>query len=669
MKRLSALQRAARRSGIQTSFIDSVGQERFASEETLARMMAELQTVDPSPKASPVEPVLVHWQTPRRSLATTVWEKPRRIELEWPGGGRRVPLRGVKMRELASGAFRVELALPDLPAGYYDLIFALRSGEKRSMLISAPRKFYGELTRQWGLFVPLYAVHSEQSWGAGNFSDWQGLAQWVGKHGGAVVGALPIMSTFLDRPKCEPSPYSPVSRLFWNEFFIDVPELPEFKRSAAARRAVESARFQAAVRRFRASEWIDYSAEWASRREILSILAREFFSADSPRRAEFDRFLLARPEVRDYARFRAACDQSGVSWQAWEAQARAGKLRSRDYDETAAEFYAYSQWAAHEQINAALAACRGAGVKFYLDLPVGIDADGYDAWRFRDFFVRGVSAGAPPDCVFTQGQNWGLAPLHPRCIRELRYRYLIDYLRFQMRQTGLLRIDHVMGLHRLWWIPHGFPASAGAYVRYPADELYAILSVESHQSQTTLIGENLGTVPPEVNVSMDRHGLRRMYVVQGELPATGPLPQPETRVAASVNTHDMPMFAAHWQGLDILDRRDLGWIPSRDVPREKRQRAERRQNLMRFLRKQGLLARRASSRQAVLEGVLKFLARSPAETVLVTLEDLWGEERPQNVPGTSTERPNWRRKMSKTLEELRADPTVIAWLQSLRRHP
>src|SRR5688572_28805848 len=175
-----------------------------------------------------------------------------------------------------------------------------------------------------------------------------------------------------------------------------------------------------------------------------------------------------------------------------------------------------------------------------------------------------------------------------------------------MRHTGLLRIDHVMGLHRLWWVPHGHPASEGAYVRYPADELYAILSVESHRHKTMLVGENLGTVPPEVNKSMDRHGLRRMYVVQYEQPARGPLRAPEPQVVASLNTHDMPTFAAQWKGLDILDRADLGLIPEKDLPKEKRNRNQLGANLIAFLPKKKLLAKKSVATNEVLLATLKF---------------------------------------------------------------
>ncbi|MGZ8940903.1 MAG: 4-alpha-glucanotransferase, partial [Limisphaerales bacterium] len=554
---------------------------------------------------------------------------------------------------------------PELPPGYHHLAIETNVAREDCLLISAPKKLYRENQRQWGGFIPLYAAHSSQSWGAGNFSDWREICQWMGQLGARVMGTLPVMAAFLDQPICEPSPYSPASRLFWNEFFIDITAVSEFQASKSAQKFAHSTAFQRQLSQFRASEFIDYREQWAVRRKVLEILASEFFAHPSERYRSFRAFISARPELEEYAQFRAVCDKAKRSWHTWSETARAGNLASGDYSEEVKSFYLYIQWIAQEQIDSVLIACRKADVKFYLDLPLGVNPDGFDAWRYRDFFAPKLNAGAPPDSFFTKGQDWGFAPLHPERTRELKYKYVIDYLRFQMRHTGLLRIDHVMGLHRLWCVPHGYPASAGAYISYPAEELYAILSVESHRHQTTLVGENLGTVPPEVNKSMDRHGMRRMYVLQYEQQPKGPLRKPEKQVVASINTHDMPSFAAHWSGLDFDDRADLGLISKKDLPLERRKREQLQKNLIAFLRTKKLLKTARPNTGDVLDALLRFLAKSPAETVLVTLEDLWNEQRSQNVPGTSTERPNWRRKAQRAIENLCADDRLAARLKAV----
>ena len=663
-KKPTLLERQAQARGIQTSYIDNVGARQVASEETLR---AILECLGPSASESElrvVEPVIVRWQnSPAKMIlrlpASELGDAKLRLRVE-DGEEECIPLRevaGVEDKiEGAGGIAELTLDVPELPTGYHTLVVESASGSRESMLISAPAKLHAERTKQWGAFLPMYAAHSERSWGAGNFSDYRQLCEWLGSLGGKVMGTLPLLSAFLDKPICEPSPYSPSSRLFWNEFFIDITAVPEFQTSAEAKRLAGSTEVNRKLAAFRTSEFIDYKEQWAVRRRVLEVMAREFFERKDARFAAFQAFLEARPEVQEYATFRAACDYTGASWRTWADQINyAGEIR---------DFYLYIQWLAQEQMNELLKACRRAGVKFYLDLPLGVNADGFDAWRYRDFFAQRTSAGAPPDSFFTKGQDWGFAPLHPERTRELKYRYVIDYLRFQMRHTGLLRIDHVMGLHRLWWVPDGRPASAGAYVRYPAEELYAILSVESHRHRTMVVGENLGTVAPEVNKSMDRHGLRRMYVLQYEQqPKGAALREPESQVVASVNTHDMPSFAAHWKGLDIDDRTDLGLIPKKNLVREKAHRETMRQNLVSFLRGKKLLKSARPKTDEVLEAVLRFLAKSPAETVLVTLEDLWGEERSQNVPGTSTERPNWKRKAAKSVEEIRADRRLQEFLK------
>jgi 4-alpha-glucanotransferase len=350
-------------------------------------------------------------------------------------------------------------------------------------------------------------------------------------------------------------------------------------------------------------------------------------------------------------------------------------LRSADYDQDVERCFVYAQWVAQRQVESLLQKCRDAKVSVYLDLPLGAHSDGYDSWRHREVFAMGVNAGAPPDAFFSKGQDWGFAPPHPRATREQGYAYLIKYVRFQMEHAGLLRIDHVMGLHRLYWVPQGFPASQGAYVTYRQDELYAVLSLESHRHRTGLVGENLGTVPPEVNQAMKQHRLRQMYVLQYEQQPNRrrALRRPPTRSVASINTHDMPTFAAHWKGLDLIDRVALGLIPRRELRRYSKDRETLKAALVNFLQRRDCpesKARRVRAfpgALAILRACLRWLSASPAEVVLINLEDLWLEELPQNVPGTSSERPNWRRKSALTLEEIESNERLCDILREVNR--
>jgi 4-alpha-glucanotransferase len=305
----------------------------------------------------------------------------------------------------------------------------------------------------------------------------------------------------------------------------------------------------------------------------------------------------------------------------------------------------------------------------YLDLPLGVHPDGYDVWRERSAFAAEVAGGCPPDIVFPRGQNWGFAPLHPQGIRAQGYRYVRAFVRHQMQLAGILRIDHMPSFHRVFWIPRGMEARDGVFVRYPAEELYALFCLESHRHRTLLVGEDLGTVPPDVPAAMARHRLHRMYVIQYEAKPEPEraLPAVPAEAIASVNTHDMPPFAAYWERRDARQRLDLGLLREDQFQQEWAQRELMRRALEQFLRERGLLDETAGVAE-VYEACLRFLAEGPARMVLVNLEDLWLEVEEQNVPSTSAECPNWRRKARFALEEIMRLPEVGKLLEEMNRH-
>jgi 4-alpha-glucanotransferase len=305
---------------------------------------------------------------------------------------------------------------------------------------------------------------------------------------------------------------------------------------------------------------------------------------------------------------------------------------------------------------------------------LGVNTAGYDVWRHRDFFALGASGGAPPDLLCTRGQDWGFAPFHPERIRKAEYRYYIDSLRHHLKHAGRLRLDHVMGLHRLFWVPSGWSATEGAYVHYRADEFYAILSLESHRYQACLVGENLGTVPAYVNAAIFQHAIRATHVGQFNIQPdpNEAYEQPARTVAASLNTHDLPTFAAFWEGLDIDDRFASGLIDEAAACQEREARARLKEALSGYLNKEGWLTSNLSDPEAVLAAWLAFFAAGPAELLLINLEDLWLETNPQNTPGTSRERPNWSRMTRYRFEDYSTDKQVLSILRAinrLRRHP
>jgi 4-alpha-glucanotransferase len=681
----------ARQKGIQTEYVDMAGKVRRARQETLkavldlwglsaANARDALRAQALSSWRQPLEPVVVAWD-----------RRPARLQIKMPAefdehrmlcrlhyeGGRCANLESdpeqlpVKSHADLDGRAYLsrELTLPPLPFGYHELEVEFRGRNHRALLISSPTRSYlpEREKKSWGVFLPVYAARTARGWGAGDLGDWRRLTDWAAALGANTVATLPLLAAFLDSPRCEPSPYSPASRLFWNDFYLDVEAMPEFAASRRARQLFESPRFQRALASLRQSTVVDYCRAQRLRRQVLECAARDFFGNESPRHKQFEQFLQDRPAVKDYAEFRAACDQSGQSWHLWDERMRNGKLQKGDFSAADRDYHLFVQWLVQDQVSRFVEHSGRRGMRLYLDLPIGVSSDSYDLWRERDAFAFRAATGAPPDLFFTKGQNWGFAPLHPHRIRDRKYAYVLDYLRFQMRHAGVLRIDHVMGLHRLYWIPPGFPAAEGAYVTYPAEELYAILSLESHRHKCVLVGENLGTVPPEVNDSMVRHGLRQTYVLQYEQrpDLKSPLRPPPAKSAASINTHDMPTFEAHWRGLDIDDRRALGLVSRRAVELEKRRRGKLNRALAGFLKRKGFL--KTVEPAGVLIACLAWLAAGPAELVLVNLEDLWGETRPQNVPGTSTERANWQHKAKLTLEEFSNSRELCDFLAELDR--
>lgn len=613
----------------------------------------------------PVEPVLVAWDGNLRSVEIRVPESTSGVidctlevnGLEALQTSAQLDATTAIKRETVEGVpyavRRVVLGRRRLPLGYHRLHVRTPEAKSEALVISAPQRAYDAFAggrRAWGVFAPLYSLRSEGDWGIGSIVELERLSEWVSERDGSFAMTLPLLPAFLDRP-FNPSPYSPVSRLFWNEVFIDVESAPELARSEEARSLVGSRDFQRLLRKLRENALVDYRRVMAAKRRVLELLSAALFNSRSSRRGELQEWTKVRPDAQDYAQFRAAIERNGSVWMEWPSRMREGRLARKDYDAGCARYHTYVQWLAEGQVAAAAERSEDRGVSLVFDMPIGVDRASFDVWRYRDSFAESVNAGAPPDAFFTRGQDWGFPPLSPDGERAAGYRYFRASIAHLLRVSGILRIDHVMGLHRLYWVPRGMPASRGAYVQYPAEELYAILSLESHRHQAAIMGEDLGTVPHFVRRTMSRHNLLRSYVLQFELPSERIRRPPRTSVA-SLNTHDMPPFAAFWKGADIDDRLSIGHIDEGAARQQRADREASRRQLLKELRSSGKLKENSPAARPPVEASIRFLMDSAAGAVLVNLEDLWLETEPQNMPGTTDERPNWRRKAARSLEEL-----------------
>ena len=689
----------ARRHGVQVEYVDTKGRTQPAPADSLVAVLKVLGVPVASEAEAGdalhahrlaewgrmVEPVVVAWSG---SPASATLRLPERLasgsvacrltaetggQTEWTA--RVEHLVTVAAEAIAGESFVARaLPLPDgLPSGYHRLVVEAAGHAAETIVIAAsPRVYTGpeaDGKRPWGLFCPLYALHGANSRGGGDLADLDALMDWTAGLGGGLVATLPMLAAHFDGDNPIISPYSPTSRLFWNEFYLDLDRVPAALRTDAARVAWDGDAALAEAAALRSGDLVHYGRQMAQKRAALRHMADAFFAADGDHTSSYRRFVAERPDVEAYATFQAAGERFGRDWRNWPGEVDPGAV-----DPSIRHYHLFAQWLADEQLRDLADKARAKGLSWYLDFPVGVDGGSYDVWRERASFATGASVGCPPDSVFTKGQNWGFPPLHPSRQRDQGYRYLIASFANHFRHASALRIDHVMGLHRLFWIPDGAEAKDGAFVSTPADEIYAILSVESHRRQAWIVGENLGTVPPEVDASMARHGVRGMYVVQYEAhpdPDRALPPAPEATVA-SVNTHDMPPFAAFWRGLDLDDRRDLGLLDDVTFAEESAARDLLRRSIASFLVAEGFLGDGRDDERSILLATWDWLAASPSRVLLLNVEDFWLETEPQNTPNTVAERPNWRRKLRQGFDTFRQDPDVLAALKrvdALRSRP
>ena len=473
------------------------------------------------------------------------------------------------------------------------------------------------LGRVWGPSVQLYALRSARNWGVGDFGDLAALIEWAAARGAALVGVNPLHALFAHNP-AHCSPYSPSTRLFWNALYLDVEALPEFSASPAARALAASAPFRARLARLRAAPLVDYSGVAAAKAEVLRLAYAHFR----------DRHLVpGTPLADEFERFRSDDLRHHATWEARAAgQADAG-------------YYEYLQWRVDTQIAhcAERAAALGMPIGLYLDIAVSVDRAGSEVAAHPELFARRASLGAPPDAFNPRGQDWGLPPPRPDRMRAGGYALFRRTLAANMRHAGAIRIDHVMQLARLYWVPAGFAATEGAYVQYPLEELMAVLAEESRRHRCMVIGEDLGTVPPQVREAMARAGIPGMRLLRFERRADGVFvaPQDYPREAlAALGTHDMPTLAG-WLG-------DPAFAADRAA----------------------LAAALGAPPDA--ENVHAYLAATPCRIMLLQPEDALGVAEAWNVPGTTDEHPNWRRKLPLAVEDFARSARLERVVQAIR---
>lgn len=600
--------------------------------------------------------------------------------------------------ESESGAVRTGTANDDvigldpLEPGYY----RMSAGKSTATVISVPTVAYIppelEARKLWGLSAQLYSLRSDANWGIGDFTDLGKLLQLAASGGAATVAVNPLHELSVTNPtSC--SPYGPTSRLFLNVLYLDV--------CAAAgrlglREVLEGAVDPAAIQRLRDSSLVDYAGvagtKLSSLRRVHAAFRKKRNTADH---AAFANFVEDGGDaLANVARYEALMEYfkqgnaQTYGWRDWPAayhdpasQAVAAFTREHASD---VEFYQFLQWLADEQLATAAAHGGSMPIGLYRDLAVGVDASGADVWADRDAYCLGISVGAPPDPLNPVGQNWSMPPFDPVALRARAYAPYIALLRANMRHAGALRIDHAMGIMRLFCIPAGAQASQGAYISYRLDEMLGILALESRRNTCMIVGEDLGTVPPGFRERLSAAGVFGYRLLYFERDDEGRFRAPDRydeRVVASTGTHDVAPLAGFWTGVDLEERRKLGFFPDEAAAAEAvAERAGARKFLLQTLVEHGFMgideAKNLESGQAstscsllsaLVVAAYRFLGRSAARLLLVQLEDALLQREQVNTPGTFDEVPNWRRRLAVSLDTLANDAHVRMLMLAVAR--
>jgi 4-alpha-glucanotransferase len=634
---LDRLRRSAEARGIATGFTDAGGRRHLVSEATLE---AVLDAMGPAPAPAAWPPVVVlrqgrpaptGWRPPQGEPATLVLED-----------GRERPLPPQLPGELPPGRHRV----------------AGRTGA--TTLVVAPARCHLPAAlagggRAWGWAAQLYAVRSRASWGIGDLGDLGGLLAATAPLGAGFALFNPLHAA----SPWEPSPYNPSSRVFRNPLYLRVEDVPELAALGGAERPRVEA-LAAAGRELDHRDRIDRPAVFRLKDEALR-LAYGALARLPERRAGLDAYRAATGNLERYATFCALQKVHGQDWRSWPAAYRhPGRSEVAAFGAGHADevgYHAWLQWLLDQQLAAAGAGRAELGV--VNDLAIGFAPDGFDAWTFQDELAAGMSVGAPPDPLGPDGQDWGLPAFVPDRLAAGGYEAFAQTIRAGMAHAAGLRIDHVMGLFRLFWIPEGADPAQGTYVRYPADDLLGVLALESVAAGALVVGEDLGTVEPGVRERLADEGVlsyRLAWFEQG--PDGGrrrAADYPQLALAATT-THDLPTVAGFFSGSDLDHLRDIG-VASRGGDTQAGQEAQRA-SLCRLLEDEGLLAPGERSVPAIVAALYGFLTRTPSMLLAATLEDaLEAHDRP-NVPGTTDQRPNWSLPLPVALDDLAADPRV-----------
>jgi 4-alpha-glucanotransferase len=654
------------------SYVDALGTKRSAAPETVARF-EELLREEPHPFVAPTvvlrenETLAVDVTLPAMS-----WTENLRWTLVRDDGTteegvvalRDAPVLSADHRpESTYDTRRVAIAGPQ-PLGAHRLALTVDAYARATVhVVVVPERAFPPQGRTWGIALQIYTLRSERNDGIGDFADLRAACRLLGERGASYVGINPLHATFRSDPEAA-SPYAASSRVWLNWMYIAVDDVPE-ARAASVRAIRNRPAHRARVTELRAAQLVDYAGVAAVKDELLRACLAAL-DADRERCEAFDAWCAAKGEpLARFAAFEALVARYGRDVGAWPQTLRApaspdvALFAAAEHDEV--RYAMYVQWLAAQQLAAVADDAARHCVKLYRDLAVGVDLNAADVWADADAYVSEVSVGAPPDVLNTLGQDWGLPPLDPRGLAHEGYAELLELLQANCRDAGALRIDHAFSLARLYWIPRGGDARSGTYVEYPLDDVRGVVALASARERCVVIGEDLGTVPEGFREKMEATGVLSYRILFFERRLDGSFVPPEDYPAlalAASGTHDLPTIPAWLRGEDVELRERLGLL---ETPLEQ-ERAARKKDWAAFL--DALIAHgdlapgERDDDVAVVVAANRYLGATPCAIVMAQLDDILEERAPVNVPGTSTQYPNWRRKLGTDLDALASDPRL-----------
>lgn len=587
---------------------------------------------------------------------------------------------------------KYQLPLPVLEQGYHQFTINVNGKSQSCPLIYAPKSCYSpeqaSKNKVWGYAAQLYSLKSDTNWGLGDFGDLQNLVKKSAENGASAIGLNPLHPLYQNNPSHR-SPYSPTSRCFLNSLYIDVPSVPNFKHCQAALELVASDEFIAKINFAKDAKLIDYPAVADIKYQVLELLFTDLVSSNKKTKlykelnAEFTEFKLSQgDDLLQFSTFDALyehfrnLDENAYGWTNWPADYQQPKSEAvekfKKSHANRINYFSFLQWLAHRQLTDVADNAKDSGmpIGLYLDLAVGCDGSGVDVWSDQEVYVAGAAVGAPPDIMNSLGQDWGLTPINPVALQQQGYMPLVKALRSNMQYAGALRIDHILGLMRQYWVAPGMAAHEGIFITFPLADILRIIALESQREHCVVIGEDLGTVPDGFGEIMHAAGLLSYKVLFIERWESGLFKRPELysdQSMVTVSTHDLPTLAGWWTGRDLEWRQNLDLYPNPETgPNERRDRITDRQLLISALKDLNVIDHNALPEQTPAKmnteltlAVQKYLAQAPSYVQLIPLEDSLEIVEQVNIPGTIDEHPNWRQKLPVTLNEFWKKDSVI----------